>query len=154
MSKKEQYELIIKSLPSLLEDVNDDIANISNTMAMIYHNISNVSWCGVYFNKNNELILGPFQGKVACTKISFSRGVCGKCATTLEPQVIPNVHEFPGHIACDASSQSEIVLPIIINNSLYGVLDLDSYQLNTFDNEDANYLQKVIEILKKYLLIK
>lgn len=147
MNKKEQYEDIIKVLPSLLDGVNDNIANIANTVSLIFHNLSNVSWCGVYFNKNNELVLGPFQGKIACTRISFNHGVCGKCARTLKTIVVPNVHEFEGHIACDASSNSEIVVPMIKNNKLIGVLDLDSYEFNTFDQIDELYLTKIAEIL-------
>ncbi len=147
MNKKEQYEDIIKVLPSLLDGVNDNIANIANTVSLIFHNLSNVSWCGVYFNKNNELVLGPFQGKIACTRISFNRGVCGKCARTLKTIVVPNVHEFEDHIACDASSNSEIVVPMIKNNKLIGVLDLDSYEFNTFDQIDELYLTKIAEIL-------
>ena len=124
------YNEIISILQELIKDNEYDITILANTSALLYEKIENINWVGLYLNKNETLLLGPFQGKVACTKIPFNKGVCGKCATTLETILVPNVHEFPGHIACDSASNSEICIPIIINNKFYGLLDIDSPIIN------------------------
>ena len=124
--KKEQYKDMIKQLSALLYNESDVIANLANASALLFQTLDDISWVGFYIYKNDELVLGPFQGKVACMHIALGRGVCGTCAHTKTIQRIANVHEFPGHIACDASSNSEIVLPIIKEDTVFGVLDIDS----------------------------
>src|SRR5699024_10251122 len=108
--------------------------------------LSDVSWCGFYLKQNESLILGPFQGKIACTTIALGKGVCGTAAANNETLIVPNVHEFPGHIACDAASNSEIVLPLLVANEVYGVLDLDSTNFHRFSAEDAKFLQAICEV--------
>lgn len=140
-----------KQLDTLLEDINYEISILANTAAFIKQEFDDISWAGFYLNQDEKLILGPFQGLVACTQIPFNKGVCGKCATDLKTIRVANVHEFPGHIACDSNSNSEIVLPIIINDYLYGVLDLDSTSLNRFLKDDQEILEKLVTILIKHL---
>lgn len=127
-----------------------EITTLSNASALLNSYLEDVSWVGFYLFKDSKLILGPFQGRVACTAIELNKGVCGKCANTLETVIVPNVHEFEGHIACDSRSNSEIVLPIIINNKLYGVLDIDSTSFNRFNETDKENL----EVFINYLSIK
>lgn len=150
---KPNYELLTKQMHALLEGETDTIANLSNVSALIFHALDNLNWAGFYLMKNNELILGPFQGKPACMHISLSRGVCGKAATSLETQCIPNVHEFEGHIACDGDSNSEIVVPIIIHDKLYGVLDIDSYEFENFNEIDIAGLEHFIAEFIKYIYL-
>ncbi len=127
-----------------------EITTLSNASALLNTYLDDISWVGFYLFKDSKLILGPFQGRVACTTIELNKGVCGKCASTLETVIVPNVHEFEGHIACDSRSNSEIVLPIIINNKLYGVLDIDSTSFNRFNETDKENL----EVFINYLSIK
>lgn len=141
------YKEILEMLPALIEDNNYDITILANTSALLYEKMDNVNWVGFYLNKKETLLLGPFQGKVACTKIPFSKGVCGKCATTLETILVPNVHEFPGHIACDSASNSEICIPLIINNNFYGLLDIDSPVINRFTETDKFNLEQIVKII-------
>ncbi|MBD5390919.1 GAF domain-containing protein [bacterium] len=141
------YKEILQILPALIEDNVYDMTILSNTSALLYEHLENINWVGFYINKNNTLLLGPFQGKVACTTIPFSKGVCGACASTLKTILVPNVHEFKGHIACDSASNSEICIPIIIHNQLYAILDIDSPILNRFKKEDQIYLESIIEII-------
>ncbi len=148
---KDRYELMIKQLHSLLEGETDRIANLSNISALLFHSIDNVNWAGFYLYKNEELILGPFQGKVACMHIKLENGVCGKAARTREIQCIQNVHEFEGHIACDSASNSEIVVPIVIDGELFGVLDIDSSEFSNFDEIDVKYLGKFVEEMASYI---
>jgi len=138
---------IINILPKLIEDNEYDITILANTSALLYEKIENINWVGFYLNKNETLLLGPFQGKVACTKIPFTKGVCGKCARTQETILVSNVHEFPGHIACDSASNSEICIPIIINNKFYGLLDIDSPIINRFNEVDKINLENIVQIL-------
>ena len=145
------YNEIISILPELIKDNEYDITILANTSALLYEKIENINWVGFYLNKNETLLLGPFQGKVACTKIPFNKGVCGKCATTLETILVPNVHEFPGHIACDSASNSEICIPIIINNKFYGLLDIDSPIINRFSEIDKSNLEKLTQIITNEL---
>lgn len=140
-----------KLLFSLISDCQNEISILSNMSALINMHMEDVSWVGFYLYKNDELILGPFQGKIACTNIKIGKGVCGTSAQKQETIVVPNVHEFPGHIACDSASNSEIVVPIIIRNQLYGVLDLDSTSFNRFKDEEKNVLEKCVQILIKRL---
>lgn len=143
MDKLERYQLLLKQAQSLLEDEHDLIANMSNISALLFNNLPNVSYAGFYRYQNHELILGPFQGPVACMHIALGKGVCGTAAKTRETQIVPNVHEFTGHIACDAATNSEIVIPIMKNEDLIAVLDLDSKDLARFDDIDAEYLTKI-----------
>ncbi|MDF2607214.1 MAG: histidine kinase [Bacillales bacterium] len=149
-TKEEQYSLVLKQLESLIEGVDDNISNMANASALLGQFLEKINWVGFYLAKGNTLYLGPFQGLPACTLIPFGRGVCGTAAETKETQLIPNVHEFPGHIACDAASQSEIVVPMIVNNELIGVLDIDSPVLDRFDETDRLYLEKFVEIIIKH----
>lgn len=140
-----------KQLDALLENIDYEISLLSNSAAFIKQQFNDVSWAGFYLNKDNQLILGPFQGLVACTKIPFDKGVCGACGRELKTQLVSNVHEFPGHIACDSASNSEIVLPMIIDDKLYGVLDLDSTSLDRFHECDQIELEKLVRIIIKHL---
>lgn len=143
--------LFIKQLKSIVENENDLIANLSNTSAFLNEILDKINWVGFYIYKNNELVLGPFQGKVACTHIAMGKGVCGTAAKALEIQRVDNVHEFPGHIACDSASNSEIVLPIVKNGELFGVLDIDSPIYNRFTIEDQKLLEKIVEVIVSFI---
>ncbi len=143
--------LFIKEYQALIKDETDTIALLSNTSAFLNNILNNINWVGFYLYKNKELVLGPFQGKVACTHIPLDKGVCGKAAKTLETQRISNVHQFEGHIACDSVSESEIVLPIVKNNQLFGVLDIDAPIQDRFSLNDQNFLEEIINILKQSL---
>jgi GAF domain-containing protein len=123
------------------------LANAANMCALLYQMLSDVNWVGFYFLQGGELVLGPFQGKVACVRIAMGRGVCGTAAERREILIVPDVNEFPGHIACDAASRSEIVLPLVQRGRLLGVLDLDSPDLARFDHEDRNGLQAAVDLL-------
>lgn len=146
-----QYELMLSQLKALLEDEHDMIANMANTSALLNESLQDINWVGFYLYKNEELILGPFQGKVACVHIPLNKGVCGKSARTRQIICVEDVHAFPGHIACDCASRSEIVIPLIKKDTLLGVLDIDSPQLARFSEEDAQYLQKAADILLQSL---
>jgi GAF domain-containing protein len=142
MSKKIQYEDLLSQLYGLWEGEPDIIANCSNTVALI-HRTFNFWWTGFYFVQNEELVLGPFQGPVACTRIPYGRGVCGTSWESMKTIVVPDVHKFPGHIACSETSCSEIVIPVIRNSKVVAVLDIDSDKYDTFDGIDASYLEKI-----------
>lgn len=143
--------LIFEQYKNLIECNHDEITILANTSAFIMQNFQDISWSGFYLLKNNELVLGPFQGKVACTNIPLSKGVCGKAASQRKTELVKNVHEFPGHIACDSASNSEIVVPIIKDDRLYGVLDLDSTSLARFDENDQLIFEKIVAILVDHL---
>lgn len=151
MNNETSYLNLIKNLENLLESDYFEISILANTSALIKEMLTDISWVGFYLSFDNQLLLGPFQGKVACTTIKVGSGVCGTSVKLKETIIVPNVHEFPGHIACDSASNSEIVIPIIINNEVYGVLDIDSYQFNRFTNTDQFYLEKVVNIVGKNL---
>lgn len=140
-----------KQLDSLLENIQYEISLLANTAAFIKEAMDDVSWAGFYLCKDDKLILGPFQGKTACTVIPFDRGVCGACATNLKTIRVSNVHEFTDHIACDMATNSEIVLPILVADKLYGVLDLDSTSYDRFDQNDQDQLESFIKVLVKHL---
>ncbi len=148
---KAKYELLIKQMHALLEGETDTIANLCNVSALIFQVLDNINWAGFYLAKQGELILGPFQGKPACMHIAMGRGVCGTAAVEMKTQRVDNVHEFPGHIACDCASNSEIVVPIVIDGKLYGVLDIDSYEFSNFSEVDETYLEQLVEELKAYI---
>ncbi len=145
--KNERYEYLLKYLESSFEGERNFIANLANASAVINENLENLNWAGFYLFDETDLVLGPFQGKPACVRIKIGRGVCGTAAEKRETLIVPNVHEFPGHIACDAASNSEIVVPMYLGDRLLGVLDLDSFEYNNFDETDKIYLEKAVEII-------
>lgn len=151
MNKEKIYEKIIKECNSLFEGINNPITNMANASAILFNSLDNINWAGFYLYMNNKLELGPFQGKSACMTIPLNKGVCGFTATNKKTTIVQNVHEFPSHIACDSNSLSEIVVPIIINNELYGLLDIDSPILARFDETDQKYLELIVDILKPHL---
>ncbi|HEY7887548.1 MAG TPA: GAF domain-containing protein [Steroidobacteraceae bacterium] len=141
--KRTGYEQLAAQLRGLLEGETDPIANAANTAALIFNALPEVSWAGFYFLREGELIVGPFQGKPACVRIALGHGVCGTAAAKRETLLVPDVSAFPGHIACDAASQSEVVVPLIAAGQLVGVLDLDSTRLARFDEVDARGLEQL-----------
>lgn len=141
------YDLLLKQLQALLSSEKDFLANLANFSAFVFHELPQLNWAGFYRVENEELILGPFQGKVACTRLKKGKGVCWAAAEKGQTVLVPDVHQFPGHIACDAASQSEIVVPIFIQNKLWGVLDIDSPIKNRFTTQDQIFLQQAVEIL-------
>ena len=145
-SKHELYSHLQSQLRSLLEGERDFIANAANFASLVYHSLPNVNWVGFYLLKDNELVLGPFQGKPACVRIAMGQGVCGTAAELRQTVVVDNVHEFPGHIACDSDSNSEIVVPLIKGGELVGVFDLDSPSLSRFDDDDARGLNELVTV--------
>ena len=148
---KEKYEELLRQLEALIIGIDYDITILSNASALLNEYLENINWVGFYLLKDNILKLGPFQGKVACMMIPLNKGVCGYCATTKETIIVKDVHEFRGHIACDSRSLSEICVPIIINNELYGLLDIDSPITNRFSDLDKEYLEKATKIIEKAL---
>ena len=146
MSKASKYQEIYKQIESVVSGENDQIANMANTAALL-HEAFGFWWTGFYIVKGGQLVLGPFQGPVACTRIGFGKGVCGTSWERRETIVVPNVHEFPGHIACSSLSQSEIVVPMFRDNKVYAVLDIDSKDLSTFDEVDKEWLERIVELL-------
>ena len=141
-------EILIEQCNLLIDKMLPNIANISNLIALLYHEMKNINWLGFYIcdEKNQECTLGPFQGKVACTRISYGKGVVGTCAKTQETQRIEDVHKFPGHIACDCASNSEICIPIKKDDKLVAILDIDSFEFNNFSKEDLESLEKISEL--------
>src|SRR5712675_1792572 len=133
-SKTDLYNQLAAQLSSLLAGERDLIANAANFAALIFHSLPDLNWAGFYFLKDDELVLGPFQGRPACVRIAMGKGVCGTAAADGVTTIVPNVHEFPGHIACDSASNSEIVIPLLKGERLIGVLDLDSPLFARFDN--------------------
>jgi L-methionine (R)-S-oxide reductase len=144
--KPADYAALADELRGLLTDEHDLIANAANATSLIYHALPDLNWCGVYLLKRGELVVGPFQGKPACVRIALGKGVCGTAAAERKTLVVPDVHEFPGHIACDAASRSEIVVPLISKGDLLGVLDLDSPKLARFDEADRRGLEQLAAI--------
>ena len=145
------YSLMNKQLLSLTEGVEDTISNLANASALLFHTLEGLNWAGFYLYKNGVLLLGPFQGKTACTKIPMGKGVCGTAAERGETIVVPDVHAFPGHIACDGDSNSEIVIPLYLHGSLYGVLDIDSPLLDRFSKADREGLELFARALETVL---
>ena len=145
--KTDVYDQLALQLSTLLAGERDLVANAANFAALVFHSLPDLNWAGFYFVKAGELVLGPFQGKPACMRIAFGRGVCGAAAAKCETTIVPNVHDFPGHIACDLESNSEIVIPLMKNERFIGVLDLDSPTLSRFDKDDAAGLEALVKIL-------
>jgi len=146
-SKADLYRDLESALDGLTANEPDAIANMANAAALLWEYLPDLNWAGFYRNVSGELVLGPFQGKAACIRIAFGSGVCGTAAATRETQLVEDVHAFPGHIACDAASASEIVVPIIVDGELLGVLDLDSPSRGRFDGEDQAGCEKLVALL-------
>lgn len=150
-SQEDKYKLMLISLRGQLESEKDALANLSNAAAIVMAFTDQLNWAGFYLLKEGELVLGPFQGLPACNRIQVGKGVCGTAVAKREIQLVPDVHLFPGHIACDGASNSELVLPIIQEDTVYGVLDLDSPIKERFTERDKEYFIKFLEILNKHL---
>ena len=135
------YKLLNKQVNSLFENEADMTANMANMSALLFSELKDINWAGFYIRKGDELVLGPFQGKLACVRLPMGKGVCGTSAAKNETLVVDNVHEFPGHIACDVESNSEIVIPVSKNNQVIAVLDIDSASFNRFKDEDKTGLE-------------
>ncbi len=148
-SKRDLYASLAQQLAALLEGEPDAIANAANMSALIYEILPDLNWAGFYFMRGSELVLGPFQGKVACVRIAIGRGVCGAAVERKTSIVVPDVHAFPGHIACDSASRSELVVPLIKDGRVIGVLDLDSPHPNRFDEEDREGCEQLVQIYLK-----
>jgi L-methionine (R)-S-oxide reductase len=149
--KNEKYTSLNQALEGLIKDEPDGLANLSNSAALLFNSIEGINWAGYYLYKEKQLVLGPFQGKPACIRIALGRGVCGTAAQNRESIVVRDVHQFPGHIACDAASASEIVVPIVKDGKLIGVLDVDSPVQSRFDEEDRQGLQRFVDTLLAYI---
>lgn len=146
MSKKEKYEVILSQAKALVDSGIDDIGNMANLSALLTTHFDH-HWIGFYRVLGDKLVLGPFQGPVACTTIAYSKGVCGTAWKEKSTQIVADVHQFPGHIACSPLSNSEIVVPCISDEEVFAVLDIDSTEFNTFDETDAKYLGKLVALL-------
>ena len=144
--KEEKYELLLKQIAAVTATEGDTIANMANIAAMIHHTF-NFWWTGFYRVVENELVLGPFQGPLACSRIAFGRGVCGTAWKEQTTQIVPDVEQFPGHIACSSLSRSEIVVPVWSGDKITAVLDIDSEHLATFDTRDKEWLEKIVRLL-------
>ncbi len=145
--KEENYEMLYDSMKALIEDEKDWIANLANVSALLFNHLEKVNWAGFYLMKEGELVLGPFQGKPACIRIEVGSGVCGSAVEDRKTYVVDNVHQFEGHIACDAASNSEIVVPLFYEDQIIGVLDIDSPVKSNFDDIDKKYLEKMVNHL-------
>lgn len=148
-TREENYELLFRQLEALLEGETNRIANLANASALLYQFLDEVNWAGFYLMEGEELVLGPFQGLPACVRIPLGKGVCGTSAKRKETILVDDVEQFPGHIACDAASRSEIVVPMIHQGEVVGVLDIDSPVLSRFDQVDRVHLERYVEILMK-----
>jgi L-methionine (R)-S-oxide reductase len=146
-TREKNYELVIKQLAALIEDEPNMIANLSNASALLGQFLDNINWVGFYLWDGTELVLGPFQGLPACVRIPLGKGVCGTAASERKTVRVEDVNQFPGHIACDGASQSEIVIPLLKGDKLIGVLDIDSPITGRFDETDTHYLEKFAERL-------
>ncbi|MDD1960482.1 GAF domain-containing protein [Pseudomonas sp. 39004] len=140
------YRLLAAQVQALFADERDFIANAAQFSAFLYNQVDDLNWAGFYLNRNDELVLGPFQGQVACVRIPFGKGVCGAAAATRQTQRVEDVHAFPGHIACDSASNSELVIPLVKEGRLIGVLDLDSPKLGRFSEADQQGMERLVAI--------
>jgi L-methionine (R)-S-oxide reductase len=147
LDKPNLYSELQKVISAILAGERDFIANMANTAAMLFHTLPDLNWAGFYLFKQGQLVLGPFQGKPACIRIAIGRGVCGTAAQRRETMVVPDVHAFPGHIACDHASRSEIVIPLVFQSRLIGVMDLDSPSIDRFDRVDSEGLEAIAAFL-------
>ncbi len=146
MTKTPNYALLRKQLESILSMETDPVANMANTAAVLFNGLPNLNWAGFYVLRGKELVLGPFQGKPACVRIALGKGVCGTAAQTGQTQRVEDVHQFPGHIACDSASNSEIVVPIFKNGAVWGVLDIDSPVLARFGAAEQTFFEQAVHI--------
>ena len=151
MEYNTDYKLMKAQLEALIRDVPYEIANFANASALIWQELPDINWAGFYFMTDGMLVLGPFQGKPACTRIAVGRGVCGTAVQQDATQLVPDVHAFPGHIACDCASKSEIVVPIHKNGAVYGVLDIDSPLFDRFSQSDREGLESLVKVLEAML---
>ena len=145
------YKMTAKQLEALVEGVPYEMANLANASALLWQEMPDINWAGFYKMMDGQLVLGPFQGKPACTLIPVGRGVCGTAVAQDAIQLVPDVHKFPGHIACDCASNSEIVLPIHVNGTIWGVLDIDSPTTGRFTEEDQEGLEEIVKILERVI---
>ena len=145
-SKPELYDALAKQLHALFEGESDFLANAANMASLVYHTLPEVNWAGFYFFRDGQLVVGPFQGKPACTRLALGKGVCGTAAAQRSSVVVANVHDFPGHVACDSASASEIVVPIVADGRLIGVFDVDSPALGRFDSDDRVGLESAVRV--------
>ncbi|BDX06399.1 GAF domain-containing protein [Planctobacterium marinum] len=150
-TKSQLYDELAQEVDAILAGETDMIANLANVASLVWNKLPAVNWAGFYLLKEDELVLGPFMGKPACVRIPVGRGVCGAAAKTRFPQLVEDVHQFEGHIACDAASNSEIVIPVLVNDELIGVLDLDSPEIARFDKTDLEGLQRVVKSVEAAL---
>jgi len=154
-NKTDFYQQLLAQTKALIEGESDIIANMANVSALLFENLTDVNWVGFYRVIDNQLVLGPFQGKVACIRIPIGQGVCGTVAEVGETLCIADVHQFDGHIACDATSNAEIVIPFTILGDIIAVLDIDSRRINRFDRDDQQGLESIVRLLEKqYTLIE
>ncbi|MBQ7123053.1 MAG: GAF domain-containing protein [Oscillospiraceae bacterium] len=151
MERKTDYPLLCQCLSGITEGVPYETANLANASALLWEYMPDLNWAGFYKMVEGKLVLGPFQGKTACIVIEVGRGVCGTAVLENKTQLVYNVHDFPGHIACDCASNSEIVVPIHVNGKIWGVLDIDSPLIGRFSDEDKNGLEEFVKILEKVL---
>ena len=151
MNRNIDYTSLCAQLTALTDGIPYEVANLANASALLWQELPEINWVGFYKMEDGALVLGPFQGKPACIRIPVGRGVCGTAVAEDAVQLVYDVHQFPGHIACDCASNSEIVLPIHVNGKIWGVLDIDSPFIGRFTEEDRDGLQKVVEILEKIL---
>lgn len=149
MEKASFYQEVYRDLEALIGDERDWIANLSNASALLNEKLDRINWVGFYILKGDELVLGPFQGKPACIRIGVGKGVCGQTVLHRKAHVVPDVHQFPGHIACDPASRSEVVIPLEHQGQILGVLDIDSPELARFDDDDAAGLAEIVSLLVK-----
>ena len=149
MTKTNDVDLLFKQAEALLENEKDEIANMANLCALVYHALSDLNWVGFYIYKDKELVLGPFQGLPACVRLQLNKGVCGTSATLRKTLNVDDVHAFEGHVACDSASNSECVIPIIIQDQLYGVFDIDSPRVARFDQELITFFEQIVALYIK-----
>lgn len=148
---EEKYGLLLKQLESLIEGETNTVANLSNASALLNVFLERINWVGFYMTEGDGLVLGPFQGLPACIRIPFGKGVCGKAAKEEKTIIVADVHQFPGHIACDAASRSEVVIPVFKDGKLFAILDIDSPEKDRFTEEEATHLEGFVKILEKHL---
>ena len=151
MKQQVNYDLLCQQLSSLLDGIPYEVANLANASALLWETLEGINWAGFYKMTDGKLVLGPFQGKTACIVIPVGRGVCGTAVAEDATQLVPDVHQFPGHIACDCASNSEIVVPIRVNGQIWGVLDIDSPHFDRFSDEDKAGLEQFVSVLEGML---
>lgn len=154
MNKSDFYQSLLGQVKAIISEESDLIANMANISAILFNAYDDVNWAGFYRMLDGELVLGPFQGQVACIRIPVGRGVCGTAVSSKQTQLVADVHEFSGHIACDANSNSEIVIPVFANNEVIAVLDIDSVTYDRFDADDQQGLEAIVAVLQQQIINK